>query len=180
MSAVSLRFEPLTLPEETEVLLDFLTRQHWSFHVGSSLTGADVEARITSGGFSGETTRTFWALEGAERIALVRLEDVGDGDPLFDLRVDQDHRGRGVGAAVVRWLTGYLFDELPDVGRIEAQTRCDNSAMRAVLQRCGYVKEAHHRRAWPGAAGEVHDGIGYAILRQDWVTGTTTPVQWDG
>ena len=175
---MSLRFAPLMLPEDTEVLVDFLTRQAWPFHVGSSLSGADVEARIASGGFQGETTRIFWALEGPERIALVRLEDVGDGDPLFDLRVDQDHRGRGVGAAVVGWLTAYLFDELPDAGRIEAQTRCDNLAMRAVLERCGYVKEAYYRRAWPGAAGEVYDGIGYAILRQDWASGATTPVRW--
>ncbi len=168
------------MPEDTEALVGFLTRQDWPFHVKASPTAADVEARITGGDFHGATTRTFWALDGDERVALVRLEDVGDGDPLFDLRVDEDHRGRGVGTAVVRWLTGYLFDELPDAGRTEAQTRRDNSAMRAVLQRCGYVKEAHYRRAWPGAAGEVHDGIGYAILREDWTEGTTTPVDWDG
>lgn len=179
MSAVSLRFAPLALPEDAEVLVDFLTRQAWPFHVGSSLTRADVGARIAAGGFHSETTRTFWALEGAERVALVRLEDVGAGDPLFDLRVDEHHRGRGVGVAVVRWLTGYLFDELPHVERVDAQTRCDNAAMRVVLQRCGYVKEAHYRRAWPGAPGEVHDSIGYAVLRQDWATGTTTPVHWD-
>lgn len=35
------------------------------------------------------------------------------------LRVDQDHRRRGVGAAAVRWLTGYLFDELLGIGRVE-------------------------------------------------------------
>lgn len=168
------------LVEDVEALIDFLTRQSWPFHVGSSLTRADVQGRIAGGGFHSATTRTFWALDGAERVALLRLEDIGDGDPLFDLRVDQGHRGRGIGSEVVRWLTRYLFDELPGVGRIEAQTRSDNSAMRAVLERCGYVKEAHYRRAWPGAGSDLHDGIGYAVLRQDWISGATTPVQWDG
>ena len=65
-------------------------------------------------------------------------------------------------------------------GQVEAQTRRDNLAIRAVLRRCGYVKEAHYRRAWPDQHGTVHDGIGYALLRQDWERGTTTPVDWDG
>ena len=64
--------------------------------------------------------------------------------------------------------------------RGEAQTRRDNVAMRTVLRRCGYVKEAHYRRGWPDQDGVVHDGIGYALLREDWERGTTTPVDWDG
>lgn len=52
--------------------------------------------------------------------------------------------------------------------------------MRRVLERCGYAKEAHYRRAWPGAGGAVHDGIGYAVLRGDWESGTVTPVDWAG
>jgi RimJ/RimL family protein N-acetyltransferase len=52
--------------------------------------------------------------------------------------------------------------------------------MRAVLRRCGYVQEAHYRRAWPGEDGVIHDGIGYALLREDWERWTTTPVDWDG
>lgn len=175
----ALRFELLRLPGDTAALTGFLTRQPWPFHVGSTLTVPDVEARIDSGGYGDATTRTSWVLDGADRVGLVRLEDVGDGDPLFDLRVDERHRGRGVATAAVRWLTRWLFTELPEIGRIEASTRADNTAMRAVLERCGYVKEAHHRRTWPGAAGAVHDGTGYAILRQDWEDSTLTPVRWE-
>jgi RimJ/RimL family protein N-acetyltransferase len=51
--------------------------------------------------------------------------------------------------------------------------------MRIVLRRNGYVKEAHYRQAWPGQDGSRHDGIGYAIHRSDWRSGTTTPVHWD-
>jgi hypothetical protein len=61
-----------------------------------------------------------------------------------------------------------------------AQTRRDNLAMRAVLRRCGYVKEAQYRRAWRAQDGAVHDGIGQALPREDRERGTTTPVDWDG
>jgi RimJ/RimL family protein N-acetyltransferase len=33
---------------------------------------------------------------------------------------------------------------------------------------------------WPDQDGVVHDGIGYALLREDWEQGKTTPVDWDG
>jgi RimJ/RimL family protein N-acetyltransferase len=46
-----------------------------------------------------------------------------------------------------------------------------------VLERCGYVREAHHWQAWPGSDGSVHDSFGYAILRQDWLSGDITPIE---
>jgi RimJ/RimL family protein N-acetyltransferase len=78
--------------------------------------------------------------------------------------------------AAVRWLTEYLFTELPEIKRIEGHTRSDNVAMQRVFARCGYVREAHHRQAWNNSDGTVHDSYGYAILRQDWLTGDSTPV----
>jgi RimJ/RimL family protein N-acetyltransferase len=98
----------------------------------------------------------------------------------WDLGIAEGHRGAGIGTAAVRWLGGEVFGGWPGVRRIEAQTRRDNQAMRTVLGRCGYVKEAHYRRGWPAQDGAVHDGIGYALLREDWERGTTTPVDWDG
>ena len=49
--------------------------------------------------------------------------------------------------------------------------------MRRVFVKTSYAKEAHYRDAWPSADGPL-DSIGYAILRRDWETGTTTPVNW--
>jgi hypothetical protein len=50
--------------------------------------------------------------------------------------------------------------------------------MRRALLASGFVKEAHYRRAWPSDCGR-HDSIGYAILRTDWESGTTTSVKWE-
>jgi hypothetical protein len=91
---------------------------------------------------------------------------------MFDLRLRSAYRGRGIGTAAVRWLTGHLFTELPEVRRIEATTRSDNMAMRRVLGKCGYALEARYRQAWPvPGGGPPRDAVGYAILRSDWTAG---------
>lgn len=61
---------------------------------------------------------------------------------MFDIRISQAHRCTGVGTGTVRWLTEYVFTSR-SCTRIEATTRQDNMAMRRVLLRCGYAKEAH-------------------------------------
>ncbi|HAN85469.1 MAG TPA: N-acetyltransferase, partial [Micrococcus luteus] len=61
----------------------------------------------------------------------------------------------------------------------EGQTREDNSPMLRTFQRAGWVKEAHYRRGWPVEGGEPVASVAYAMLRQDWENGTTTPVPWE-
>lgn len=51
--------------------------------------------------------------------------------------------------------------------------------MRKVLRDCGYVKEAHYRKAWRAGTDNYVDSVGYAILREDWVNNKTTPVNWE-
>ena len=81
-----------------------------------------------------------------------------------------------MGTAAVRWLTAHVF-ATHRAHRIAGNTRQDNVAMRRTFAKAGYVKEAHHRQAWP-AGDHHHDSIGYAIPRHDWETGATTPVDW--
>lgn len=51
--------------------------------------------------------------------------------------------------------------------------------VRKTLYNAGFVKEAVHRRSWPAEDGELHDSIGYAILREDWAEQKTTPIEWN-
>lgn len=135
---------------------------------------------MAASAYDNDRTRTFWiATDTCGEASLIRLFDLGDSTPLFDLRVRAAFRGLGLGTAAVRWLTGYLFAEFPDTERIEGTARRDNRAMRRTFIRCGYVKEAHYRRSWAGRDGTLHDAIGYAILRSDWETGTVTRPDWD-
>ncbi|MER5998728.1 GNAT family N-acetyltransferase [Nonomuraea angiospora] len=165
-------------PDDVEALVGFLTGHEWPFHAGVQ-DPETVRERAADGLYDDEESRTFWVLADGERAGLVRLQDFADDTPLFDLRIGQEWRGRGLGAAAVAWLTGYLFTELPHVNRIEGTTRQDNHAMRAVFRKSGYAKESHYRESWPGLDGTVHDAVGYAILRRDWLSGTVTPPDWD-
>ncbi len=51
--------------------------------------------------------------------------------------------------------------------------------MRCVFHKCGFLKEAHHRKAWVGQDGIPYDAIGYGITKEDWQSGKTTPVDWN-
>ncbi|ANZ39499.1 GNAT family N-acetyltransferase [Lentzea guizhouensis] len=155
---------------EGEALADFLAGEPWPFHVHTAVERADVLERVKAGYYD----ETYWIEVAGERAGIVRLFDLQDETPMFDLRVSERHRGRGLGRAAVRWLTDEVFGEHPHVERIEATTRQDNLAMRRVLKQCGYVKEAHYRRAWPDGDGRRLDSVGYAVIRHDWQTGETT------
>ena len=43
----------------------------------------------------------------------------------------------------------HVFTHHPEAIRIEGHTRKDNYAMRKVFFKCGYVREACYRKAWP-------------------------------
>lgn len=65
-----------------------------------------------------------------------------------------------------------------DVDRFEGHTRDDNIAMRSTFIRAGWSKEAHYRRAWPVSGQRPRDSIAYAILREEWNSGTSVDVRW--
>ncbi|GIH74334.1 GNAT family N-acetyltransferase [Planobispora longispora] len=165
--------------EQEELLAGFLSGERWPYHVGESVSGDAVRRKIAEDYYDNASARTFWIMVDDVRAGLIRLEDLDDETPMFDLRIRSDHRGLGIGGRAVTWLTEYLFTTFPEISRIEGTTRQDNHAMRRIFRRCGYLKEAHYREAWPGAEGSVYASIGYGILRRDWLADTVTPLDWD-
>jgi RimJ/RimL family protein N-acetyltransferase len=171
---------PVDVERDRAALREFLTSNAFPFHMRSAPTTADVDARIADGDFAGPEHAALWVeVAGSGRVGLVVLDDLEDPGVLFDLRLAESARGRGLGVPVVRALTSHVFRTYPHVTRFEAQTRDDNRAMRRVLVRAGFVKEAHYRDGWPVAGGEPRASVGYAVLRRDHETGTTTPVPVD-
>lgn len=161
-------------------LLDFMTRNEFPFHVRPRLAREQVEASIAEGAFRDEDHDSFW-IEHAElgRVGFFRLEDLTDGAPLFDLRLDEPFRGRGLGQEVLRAAADHVFGTMPEVNRFEGQTREDNLAMRKTFVRSGWVKEAHYRQGWPVGGGASVASVAYALLRQDWESGQTTTFVWE-
>ncbi|GAB3594782.1 hypothetical protein GCM10027446_19090 [Angustibacter peucedani] len=182
---MDVRLEPWQ-PDDTDALVDFLTGDTWPFHAAPVVDGALVRERAAGGYYLGPATQTLWVIAADDEVAddragLVRLFDLEDPTPVFDLRVREPWRGRGVGTQALRALTAHAFGERPAALRVEGTTRADNGAMRTVFERCGYVQEAHYRDGWPDAdGGAVHDAVGYAVLRRDHESGRTTPVRWPG
>lgn len=106
---------------------------------------------------------------------MLSRDDLTDPTPMLDLRLAEAHRGRGLCVAVLRAATEEAFRVKPDARRFEGQTRDDNLAMRATFLRADWVREAVYREGWePG-----HASVGCSILRIDWESGTTTPVEWE-
>lgn len=138
----------------------------------------EAEELIASGIFGNDATDTFWLrhdLLGV--IGCVRLEDLTDDTPMFDLRLAAEFRGQGLGPECLRAVTDHVFMSM-NVDRFEGQTRDDNVAMRSTFIRAGWTKEAHHRRGWPVSGQEPRDTVAYAILREEWRSGTSMQVHW--
>lgn len=152
---------------EADAVATFLVSSTWPFHALPVLTPA--QAREIRLGPPSEI-RSFWIFENRVPAGLIRvfdLEDAAHGSVLFDLRMADEFRGRGIGRAAVAWLVTTLFTEYPLLHRIEANTRFDNRAMRRVLETCGFVLEGMLRQTWRGADGTRHDTALYGRLRSD-------------
>ena len=165
--------------DDSQTLVDFLVSNTFPFHVAASLDADSARERVEGGRFWGETSQGYWVVDGSVVVGLAVLEELGDDTPMFDLRIANDLRGRGYGREALRALTAEVFSSMPEVNRFEGQTRADNRAMQRVFLDCGFVKEAHYRESWPSSDGRIFASVAYAILRRDWVSGETTPVDWD-
>ena len=162
-----MRVEVLAWPADGAAVVSFLTANEWPSH-GVCHLSPEAAAAV---GVAGDYVATFWMLDGTERVGLIRLFDLDDlavGSPLFDLRIAESHRGRGLGRRAVDWLTEYLFTTYPELYRIEATTRADNLAMQAVFAHCRYRQEGRLVEAWSNADGSRHDTLIYGFLRREW------------
>jgi len=178
MTTTNARIELREYDGEAERLVSFLTSQPWPFHGTPSLTEESVRDSLAKGRYAGEETKTFWIQADGTDVGLLRLFDLGDLTPMFDIRIDRNARGQGIGTAALRQAVKYLFTAYPDKIRMEGHTRADNYAMRKTFVKAGFVKEGYHRKSWP-TEGVYYDSVGYSILRDDWTSGRTTPVDWN-
>ena len=164
-------FRRLALPVDRDEAVRLLCDNEWPCHSQPRLTPNEAEAID----LSTAEVDSYWIIDGAARVGIIRLLDLGDiesGSPLFDIRIAASHRGRGLGTEAVRWLTDHLFGRFQVLHRVEATTRVDNAAMRVVLDRCGYRLEGQLREAWLSADGSRTDAMIYGIVRAEWAAWT--------
>lgn len=164
--------------DDADALVDWLCADVWPFHGTSGWTPEKARELVSKGTFSGDDNPTFWIVhpEGG-RVGLLAFHEFGDLTPIFDLRIRTAWRGRGIGKQALCWLARYVFVERGKL-RVNGNTRADNTAMLALYESCGWSKEAHYRKAWPGENGEYHDCTAWGILKEEFETGRRVPVKW--
>lgn len=176
-----LRLTPV-VPADGPALVDFLAAHTFPHHVIARHTRESAQRSVAGGRFHRADSQGYWIDDegpDGDRHGLVVLEDPQDDTPMFDLRLAEGSRGRGLGPAAVRALADLVFTTLPHARRLEGQTREDNLAMRGTFVAAGFVQESFYRQGWPDGDGTFVASVGYALLRDDWATGSTTPIGWD-
>lgn len=166
--------------DEIDAIVEFLTSDTWRFYGIPNPEAEMIRKSYENNYYTGEDCKTFWVTSNESiKIGMIRIYDLKDSTPLLDIRILSKYSGKGIGTTTVRWLVNYIFNNFSDKDRIEANTRQDNYSMRSVCHKCGFVKEAHYRKAWAGEEGRIYDAIGYSITREDWENGQITPVNWN-
>lgn len=167
--------------EEQEQLIEFITTNIWPYHVNSHPARDIVEKTIDEGGYESDEAKTFWLVDDADvQVGMVKIYDLQDDIPLFDLRIAEKWRGLGYGTKALKLISEYVFSLPNNKIRLEGHTRQDNIAMRKTFENAGFVKEAHLRQAWYVPKEDAYyDAVTYGITRQDYLEGKTTPVSWD-
>ncbi len=75
--------------------------------------------------------------------------------------------GKGIGYEALGLWSEYLFDEMPNIIRLDLRTWSGNNGMMKLAEKLGYKLEARFRNARI-VDGHYYDGIGYGILREEW------------
>jgi len=81
--------------------------------------------------------------------------------------IHPDHTGRGYATEAVRELLRLCFDEL-HLRRVTADCFADNEASWRLMERVGMRREVHTRQESLHRSGRWLDGLGYALLADEW------------
>jgi len=166
--------------DEIDTLVEFLTSDTWEFYGTPNLNPDRIRSSYENNYYTGDDCKTFWIIIDQDtKAGMLRIYDLEDDTPMFDIRILSKYKGVGIGAIAVNWLVDFVFNNFSHTERIEGNTRQDNYAMRCVFHKCGFAKEAHYRKGWVCRNGDVYDSVGYGITKEDWENGETTPVNWN-
>ena len=139
----------------------FLVANAFPFHRQPRWTEEQAREVVLGGRYWSADAVGLWVDADGERVGIAVIDDLTDvaqdGNPVFDVRLAEDHPGRDLGVPVLRGLTDLVFSRWPAITRFEGQTR----------------------DGWPVHGAAPTSSVAYATLRRDWESGTITPVLWD-
>lgn len=85
---------------------------------------------------------------------------------------EAEYQDKGYGSEATVLMVKFGFDVL-NLHRIALGVFGDNARARRVYEKAGFVREGVHRQAF-FRNGRWHDGVRYAILREEWLAKETT------
>jgi len=74
---------------------------------------------------------------------------------------------KGIGYEALGLWGQYLFDEIPELVRLDLRSWSGNVGMMKLAEKLGYQLEATFRKARI-VEGKHYDGVGYGVLRSEW------------
>lgn len=166
--------------DEIDALVEFLMSDTWNFYGTPNPKEENIRRAHGNHYYVDEGIKTFWIdtdLHGT--VGMIRLYDLEDGTPLFDIRIHSSYQGLGIGTVAIQQMLQHVFEQYEAIDRVEANTRQDNYGMRCVFSKCGFVKEAHFRNGWKCSNGDAYDAVGYGITKSDWIRQEKTYVNWN-
>jgi hypothetical protein len=92
-----LEFRRFTEQDSSRVV-DFLSQEEWPFHGVVREQPEEILQRIVDGYYDAPEVLTFWVVLREENVGMIRLFDLRDDTPMFDLRIDSAHPGKGLGS----------------------------------------------------------------------------------
>ncbi|KAL1745313.1 acyl-CoA N-acyltransferase [Schizophyllum fasciatum] len=118
------------------------------------------------------TSATLFAVVDLDGQPIGQIELHGGQDKNKDadlgIVLGEEHRGRGYGTAVMRWVVDYAFLQL-GLHRVSLGLMGDNPRALAVYKKAGFVEEGRKRKGiWQD--GDWIDMIDMGILYEDWLT----------
>lgn len=81
---------------------------------------------------------------------------------------DQEHWGKGIGYEALGLWIEYLFKEHTKIIRLDMRTWSGNTGLASLAKKLGFIQEACFRKARI-VNGEYYDGLGFGLLKDEWL-----------
>lgn len=85
-----------------------------------------------------------WVEDGTEK-GMLRL-DYRDGEAYVSYSVEREWRGKGAASRMIGALPGHVRGTMPEIHRVVAEVKADNSFSKRIFEKCGYSQEQKEDR----------------------------------
>lgn len=153
-----------------EDLKKFLSSQVWKFYEEENISITSINNKLEKNHFLNTKTKTYLCYENNELLGMIRyfdLEDIDDEIPMFDIKVNEKSRGKGIGTYLLLNSLKIIFEKYSKIQKIEATTREDNIAMQKLFEKCNFKLWGKSSKSWKTLTGDFMQTYHYELLKEN-------------